>query len=104
MKIAINGIETECSPVVVSTAHRGVFFGYLPEGANPADRSLLLFRCRMCVYWSADVKGFNGLAVTGPLKNCRVGPAAGQALLHDVTAVIPASTQAERAWEAEPWA
>ena len=60
-------------PVLVTTAHRGVFFGY----AKDVDgETIALKRARLCVYWSVDVKGFMGLAANGPTASCRIGPAA----------------------------
>lgn len=59
--------------VLVTTSHRGVFFGY----ASETDGATIKMRgARNCVYWSSDVKGFLGLAATGPSKSCKVGPAA----------------------------
>jgi hypothetical protein len=88
-------------PVVVTTAHRGVFFGYTsdPETANP----ITLTQARNCVYWSADIRGFVGLATVGPNNNCRVGPAAPRMVVRDVTAVIAATPEAVAAWERGVW-
>lgn len=57
--------------VLVTTEFRGVFFGYMTE--MPKDGSVTLKRAQNCVYWSADVKGFLGLASTGPTKSCGDG-------------------------------
>lgn len=70
-------------PVLVTTAHRGVFFGY---AENTDGTTIKLTRARNCVYWSADVKGFLGLAANGPTNGCRIGPAA-DLELRDVTSV-----------------
>jgi hypothetical protein len=59
-------------PVLVTTEFRGVFFGYATETSGD---TIHLKRARNCVYWSSDVKGFAGLAATGPTKSCRIGPA-----------------------------
>ena len=60
--------------VLVTTAHRGMFFGY----ASQTDgETISLTRARLCVYWSRDVRGFMGLASTGPTATCRIGPPAG---------------------------
>lgn len=86
--------------VIVTTAHRGVFFGY----ATDTDGDTIeLKRARLCVYWSADVKGFMGLASGGPTKTCRIGPAA-DITLRSITAVVDVSEAAVKAWEAAPWA
>jgi len=57
-------------PLVVTTAHKGVFFGY----GIPTDQpTIRIEQARMCVYWSADVKSVLGLAASGPSKTCKVG-------------------------------
>lgn len=86
--------------VVVTTAHRGVFGGYL-DSHEGTDATLT--DARMCLRWTADVKGVLGLAVTGPSKTSRVGPAVPRLELHDVTAVMNATSGAEKRWLAEPW-
>ena len=87
--------------VVVTTAHKGVFFGY----GDPSDNATIrIENARMCIYWSADVKGILGLAANGPSKSCKVGPAVPAITLRDVTAVMEASDDAAKAWEAGPWA
>jgi hypothetical protein len=92
-----NGVQR---PVVVTTAHRGVFFGY----ANDTDgEQIELTKARLCVYWSADVRGFMGLASSGPSKTCKIGPAA-DITLRNITAVLEATPEAVEAWEKAPWA
>lgn len=89
-------------PVIVTTAHRGVFFGYM----LPADReasTIHLAQARNCVYWSAGVRGFMGLAASGPSASCRVGPAA-DITLRDVTAVLDVTAEAVAKWSSAPWA
>lgn len=88
-------------PLVVTTAHRGVFFGY----GEPTDgETIRLERVRMCVFWPAENRGVVGLAVDGPKKGSRVGPAAPAMTLRGVTAVMEASEAAAKAWELGPWA
>ena len=85
--------------VVVTTEHRGVFFGY----ANDVDGEIVKLRgARNCIYWSQDVKGFMGLAATGPSKNCKVGPAA-DISLRKITSVMECTPEAAAAWESAPW-
>lgn len=91
-------------PVVVTTEHRGVFFGYIPANAKTDVDRITLQQARMCLYWSADVRGVVGLAATGPTKNCRVGPPAPSLSVNKITAVMDASDSAATAWEAGPWA
>jgi hypothetical protein len=87
-------------PIIVTTAHKGVFFGY---GIPTKDKTIRIENAQMCVYWSSDVKSVVGLAATGPSKSCRVGPPAPAVTLQDVTAVIEVSTEAEKAWKLQPW-
>lgn len=85
--------------VLVTTEHRGVFFGYATEtGGDPIH----LKRARLCVYWSADVKGFMGLAANGPTESCRIGPPA-DIELRKITAVLEVTSSAVEAWEKAPW-
>lgn len=85
--------------VLVTTSHRGVFFGYATE----TDGATIKLRAaRNCIYWSADVKGFLGLASTGPTKTCKIGPAA-NIDVRDITCVAECLPQAVAAWEAAPW-
>ncbi len=86
--------------VLVTTVHRGVFFGY---ATNTSGKTIKLRNCRNCLYWSSDVKGFIGLASTGPSKSCRIGPPA-DIELRNITAVAECSQAAVAAWEASPWA
>jgi hypothetical protein len=85
--------------VLVTTEHRGVFFGY--AGDTDGER-IILKRSRLCVYWSADVKGFMGLAANGPTSGCRIGPPA-DITLRAITAVLEVTPAAVSAWESAPW-
>jgi hypothetical protein len=85
--------------VIVTTEHRGVFFGY----ANDIDGETIKLRAaRLCVYWSADLRGFMGLASVGPSKDCKIGPAA-DITLRKITSVVEVTPQAIERWEAAPW-
>lgn len=86
--------------VIVTTEHRGVFFGYTD---NTDGGTITLKKARLCLYWSCDVKGFMGLATNGPTAACRIGPPAEITLRH-ITAVLAVTPQAVAAWEAAPWA
>lgn len=85
--------------VIVTTEHRGVFFGY---AADTDGDQIALRAARLCLYWSADVKGFMGLAGAGPTKSCKIGPPA-DITLRKITAVLEVSPEAARAWELAPW-
>lgn len=87
-------------PVLVTTAHRGVFFGYATETAGS---TIKLRAGRNCLYWPAANKGFLGLAAMGPQKGARVGPAA-DIELRDITCVAECAPEAVEVWESAPWA
>jgi hypothetical protein len=85
--------------VVVTTQHRGVFFGF----AADTDGEIIKLRAaRNCLYWPTENKGFMGLASMGPVKGARVGPAA-DISLRDITSVIECAPDAVTAWENAPW-
>lgn len=83
-------------PVIVTTAHRGVFFGY---AENTEGESIFLKRSRLCLYWSADMRGFMGLASIGPNNSCKIGPPA-DITLRSITAVLEVTAEAEAKWNA----
>jgi hypothetical protein len=86
-------------PVIVTTAHRGVFFGYATD--TDGDQ-IVLTRSRLCIYWSADVQGFMGLAANGPSGGCKIGPPA-DITLRDITSVLEVTPDATAKWEAAKW-
>ena len=89
------------TPLVVTTSHRGVFFGY---GAPTDAKTIRLTNARMVVYWPNENKSVLGLAETGPKKGSRVGPAVPAITLNDVTAVMEVNDSAAKAFEDAPWA
>jgi hypothetical protein len=87
-------------PLVVTTEHKGVFFGY---GEPSAEKTIRIEKARMCVYWSTDVRGVLGLASVGPSKSCRVGPPVPAITLQGVTSIMECSPEAAEKWEGQPW-
>lgn len=90
-------------PVVVTTEHRGVFFGHLTADSDRGSKTITLADAQMCIYWSSGVKGVLGLAATGPLKDCKITPAVPRITLQGVTAVLDATDEAVKAWQDRPW-
>lgn len=85
--------------VLVTTSHRGVFFGYAKE----IDGAVIKLRAaRNCLYWGRAVKGFIGLASSGPIGDSRVGPAA-DIEVRDITCVAECTPEAVKVWESAPW-
>lgn len=94
--------KSKKTPVMVTTEHRGVFFGYI-NGEKVKDGSITIARARCCVYWSAAMRGFMGLAATGPDSACKIGPQVPSLTLAKVTSVIECTAEAAENWEAGPW-
>jgi len=90
---------TKERPVLVTTAHRGVFFGY---ATNTDGETIKLRGGRNVVYWPPQQKGFLGLAQTGPVSGARVGPPA-DIELRAITCVAEVTPEAVARWEAGPW-
>lgn len=86
--------------VVVTTKHRGVFFGRLKVDEG---EKVKLSDCRNCIKWGAETRGFLGLAAKGPTHNSRVGPAVPETVLYGVTSVSVCTDEARKVWESEPW-
>lgn len=85
--------------VLVTTAHKGVFFGYATE----TDGDVIHLRAaRNCLYWPTNNKGFLGLAAEGPYSGARVGPAA-DIEIRNITCVAECTPAAVDAWEKAPW-
>lgn len=85
--------------VVVTTSHRGVFFGY---ATDTSGESITLKQARNCIYWRG-IKGFIALAESGPTKECRVGPPANSMEIRDITSVIECTPAAAKEWERGYW-
>jgi hypothetical protein len=91
------------TPCLVTTVHRGVFFGYCAADQNiDTGDTLTLQRGRLCLHWDAACKGFMGLAAFGPTAGCRIGPQA-DIRLRNITAVALCTPEAVVAWEKAPW-
>lgn len=91
----------EQQAVVVTTEHRGVFFGFL--AGDRSGKTLSITDAQMCVYWSEDVQGVLGLASHGPDSRCKVSRPVTRITLQGVTAVMDAAPGAVTAWQDRPW-
>lgn len=91
-------------PIVVTTEHRGVFFGYVSQDADLTAKTMRLEQCRMCVYWPSEQHGVLGLAAgSGPMSGSKITPAIPALTIHDITAVAECTQEAAEGWEQEPW-
>lgn len=84
-------------PILVSTQHRGVFFGFVDDDTDLTQRTFSLKDSRMAIRWSTT-KGIAELAEDGPNSGSRVGAKADLIALHDVTAVWECTEKAVKAW------
>ena len=83
--------------ILVTTKHRGVFFGQVPEDAGLNNPTLRLENARMAIYFGTT-RGVMELAETGPTKKSRIGAPATIEALHDITAVFAVTKDAEQKW------
>lgn len=88
---------SDLKPILVTTAHRGVFAGLVPVDADLSAKTLALKDARMAIYWGTT-KGVLELAETGPTGKSRISAKADIPVLHDVTAVFEVSDAAWAKW------
>lgn len=86
-------------PILVTTAHRGVFAGLVPADTDLGAKTLALKDARMAIYWGTT-KGVMELAETGPTSKSKISAKADIPVLHDVTAVFEISDAAWAKWVA----
>ena len=88
--------------VLVTTKHRGVFFGKLIHKSEGGD-TVTLNECQMATYWSRECHGVFGLAADGPVSGCRIGPPCETQELRGITSIAKCSDGAMEKWKAQPW-
>ncbi len=94
---------TKLRPVLVTTQHRGVFFGL--TSAKEGAETVKLAGCRNVLYWPAECKGFLGLAANGPVKGAKLGPAADSVELRNITSIADLSAATADVFSSFPvWA
>lgn len=92
--------KSKSRPVLVTTAHRGVFVGHTSDAGDA--ETIELTQARMIVRWTGT-KGVLGIASGGVNRNCRVTDPVDRIVLRSVTAVIDATVDAAKSWETAPW-
>jgi len=80
--------------VLVTTKHRGVFFGYLKKQEGT---TVTLTTCRNAIRFGTT-KGFLELANTGPTSNSKIGSVASAVELYDITSIAEVTPEAESKW------
>lgn len=82
-------------PVIVTTEHRGVFFGYATDTRGD---SIQLKRARMAIYWNTK-RGIFELAEVGPNSGSKISARA-DIEVRKITSVMEVTTDAVAKWEA----
>ena len=90
-------------PVIVTTQHRGVFFGFADLEDIENREKITLTKVRNVLYWSRDTGGFLGLAGNGPTSQCRIGREAPEVVLHDITSCTKTTYAAAEAFGKAVW-
>lgn len=83
--------------VIVTTTHRGVFYGYV-NGPTAGLDEIELFDARMAIYWGTT-RGLWELAETGPTAKSKISAKSPRIELRSITAVIDVTPEAAAIWE-----
>lgn len=83
--------------ILVTTQHRGVFGGLVPDDQDITATKMALKDARMAIYWGTT-KGVMELADTGPTNKSRISAPADIPILHDITAVFEIKDEAWKKW------
>lgn len=87
-------------PVLVTTQHRGVFAGLIPDDQDLTVKAMPLQAARMAIRWGTT-RGLMELCETGPNSRSKISAPADIPMLHDITAVFAISDQAWGTWQTQ---
>ena len=82
--------------VIVTTEHRGVFYGGL-QSYDEEARVAVLTDCCMAIYWGTT-DGLFQLAATGPTTKSKLSAVAPKIRLEKCVSILNVSGDAEAAW------
>jgi hypothetical protein len=85
-------------PVLVTTAHRGVFGGLIPDDQDLTAKAMPLAEARMAIRWGTT-KGLMQLCDSGPTSSSLISAPADVPMLHDITAIFAISDKAWEKWQ-----
>lgn len=85
--------------ILVTTKHRGVFGGLVPDDQDLTASTMSLKEARMAIRWGTT-NGLLQLADTGPTSKSKISAPADIPVLHDITAVFEIKDDAWKAWVA----
>ena len=83
--------------VIITTEHRGVFYGFIENDQDVNARTMPLKNAKMAIKWGTD-KGVMQLARTGPTNRSKISAEADIPALHDITAVFVVTEEAQKQW------
>lgn len=84
-------------PVLVTTQHRGVFAGLVPDDQDMSVRTIALKDAKMAIYWNTT-RGVMELAQAGPNDRSKISLPADIPALHDITAIFDITPAAWAKW------
>lgn len=84
-------------PVLVTTKHRGVFGGLVPDDQDMTVNQMPLQEARMAIRWGTT-RGLMELCDTGPTASSKISAPADIPMLHDITAVFAITDKAWATW------
>lgn len=82
--------------VLLTTEHRGVFFGKLKEESK---EHAILTEARCAIYFGTT-RGFLELCETGPTDKSRISSQVDEIKLYDITSISSVSDEAAKKWKA----
>lgn len=86
--------------VLVTTKHRGVFGGEVPDDQDLTVTQMALTNARMAIKWGTT-RGLMQLCDTGPTASSKISAPADIPMLHDITAVFSISDEAWAKWQSQ---
>jgi hypothetical protein len=84
--------------VLVTTAHRGVFGGLIPDDQDLTVKAMPLQEARMAIRWGTT-KGLMQLCDSGPTPDSKISAPADIPMLHDITAIFAITDKAWEKWQ-----
>ena len=89
--------KAQMKPVLITTAHRGVFVGLISPKQDINAKTMPLRAAKMAIIWGTT-PGVMELACTGPTSKTKASAPADIPALHDITAVFDVTPEAWVKW------
>lgn len=83
--------------VLITTEHRGVFAGLVPDDQDMSAKCMPLKQAKMAIRWGTT-KGVMELAHSGPTQHSKISLPADISMLNDITAVFEITEAAWAKW------